>query len=195
MTRPDYRRINATVRYEMFSVFQVRPGALGEDRSVAIGEARAFFVRLADTGVTLRGLYHLAGLRANADWMVWTHAESVETLQCVYNDLRRTTALGRASTPVWSAAAVHRPAEFNKTHVPAFLAGEAPGAYLCVYPFVRSTTGICCPRPIAARCSPTTASRHVTTRTCGRTPWRRSRLATTSGSSRSRPQKCTESST
>jgi chlorite dismutase len=39
---------------------------------------------------------------------------------------------------VWSSAAVHRPAEFNKTHVPAFLAGEHPGAYLCVYPFVRS---------------------------------------------------------
>jgi chlorite dismutase len=33
---------------------------------------------------------------------------------------------------------VHRPAEFNRTHVPAFLAGEAPGDYLCVYPFVRS---------------------------------------------------------
>ena len=47
-------------------------------------------------------------------------------------------ALGRVSTPVWSSAAVHRPAEFNKTHVPAFLAGDAPGAYLCVYPFVRS---------------------------------------------------------
>jgi peroxiredoxin len=29
-------------------------------------------------------------------------------------------------------------AEFNKTHVPACLAGEAPGACLCVYPFVRS---------------------------------------------------------
>jgi chlorite dismutase len=34
--------------------------------------------------------------------------------------------------------ALHRPAEFNKSHVPAFIAGEAPGDYLCVYPFVRS---------------------------------------------------------
>ena len=34
--------------------------------------------------------------------------------------------------------ALHRPAEFNKSHVPAFLAGEEPGAYICVYPFVRS---------------------------------------------------------
>jgi chlorite dismutase len=35
--------------------------------------------------------------------------------------------------------ALHRPAEFNKGHVPAFLAGEAPRGYVCVYPFVRST--------------------------------------------------------
>jgi chlorite dismutase len=137
-TRRDYRSINAAVRYEMFSVFQVKPGALGENRSAAIVEARTFFDGLAHAGVTLRGLFDVAGLRADADWMMWTHAENIEALQCVYHDLRRTSALGRASTPVWSAAAVHRPAEFNKTHVPAFLAGEAPGAYLCVYPFVRS---------------------------------------------------------
>ncbi len=34
--------------------------------------------------------------------------------------------------------ALHRPAEFNRSHVPAFLSGEDPREYLCVYPFVRS---------------------------------------------------------
>ena len=34
--------------------------------------------------------------------------------------------------------ALHRPAEFNKSHIPAFMAGEDPGDYVCVYPFVRS---------------------------------------------------------
>ncbi len=29
-------------------------------------------------------------------------------------------------------------AEFNKSHVPAFLAGERARGYLCLYPFVRS---------------------------------------------------------
>ena len=86
----------------------------------------------------MRGVYRVAGLRADADWMVWTHAETIEALQTAYNGLRQSCTVGRASTPVWSAAAVHRPAEFNKTHVPAFLAGKTPGAYLCVYPFVRS---------------------------------------------------------
>jgi hydrogen peroxide-dependent heme synthase len=39
---------------------------------------------------------------------------------------------------VWSATAIHRPAEFNKSHIPAYLADEEPGRYICVYPFVRS---------------------------------------------------------
>ncbi len=39
---------------------------------------------------------------------------------------------------MWSVVALHRPAEFNKSHVPAFMAGEEPGDYVCVYPFVRS---------------------------------------------------------
>ena len=34
--------------------------------------------------------------------------------------------------------ALHRPAEFNKSHIPAFLAQEEPRDYICVYPFVRS---------------------------------------------------------
>ena len=29
-------------------------------------------------------------------------------------------------------------AEFNRGHVPGFLAGDAPRGYVCVYPFVRS---------------------------------------------------------
>jgi len=34
--------------------------------------------------------------------------------------------------------ALHRPAEFNKRHLPAFLAEEEPRSYVSVYPFVRS---------------------------------------------------------
>ena len=79
----------------------------------------------------------MAGLRADADLMVWWHAPAVEDLQEAYSLLRR-TALGRAVDPVWSVAALHRPAEFNKAHLPAFLAEEQPRDYVCVYPFVRS---------------------------------------------------------
>jgi chlorite dismutase len=79
----------------------------------------------------------VSALRADADLMVWWHAGAIEDLQEAYARLRR-TRLGRALEPVWSVAALHRPAEFNKSHVPAFLADEQPRAYVCVYPFVRS---------------------------------------------------------
>ncbi|WP_328397277.1 hydrogen peroxide-dependent heme synthase [Nocardia sp. NBC_00416] len=138
MARLDYQSLNSTIRYLMFSVYQVRPGVLGEDRTAAIEEAGVFFDSLADRDVVVRGFYDVAGMRADAEFMVWTHAERVEDLQAAYADFRRTTALGRASTPVWSNVALHRPAEFNKSHVPAFLAGEEAGNYICVYPFVRS---------------------------------------------------------
>jgi len=136
--RHDYAALNSMVRYTMFSVFRVRPGALGEDRTAAAAEADAYLESLANKGVVVRGVYDVAGLRADADFLVWTHAEDVESLQAAYSGLRRDTALGRASEPVWSQVGLHRPAEFNKSHVPAFVAGEEPGAYLCLYPFVRS---------------------------------------------------------
>ena len=85
----------------------------------------------------MRGMYDVAGFRADADYMIWTHAERVEDLQKTYSSFRR-TSLGLVSEPVWSVVALHRPAEFNKSHVPAFIAGEDPGDYVCVYPFVRS---------------------------------------------------------
>ena len=121
----------------MISVFAVQPEALGNERGAVVDEAVTFLKQQEERGVVVRGLYDVAGFRADADFMIWTHAERVEDLQATYSGFRR-TALGLASDPVWSVVALHRPAEFNKSHVPAFVAGEAPGDYVCVYPFVRS---------------------------------------------------------
>jgi len=138
MARLDYATLNDTIRYTMWSVFRVEPGKLGADRAEAARQVTEFVDALEGKGVIVRGVYDLAGMRADADFMVWWHAEDVESLQAAYADLRRTTALGRASAPVWSQVALHRPAEFNKSHIPAFMAGEDPKRYVCVYPFVRS---------------------------------------------------------
>ena len=138
MARLDYSALNSTVRYTMWSVFRVEPGRLGDDRSAAATQAAEFVEALEGKGVVVRGVYDLAGMRADADYLIWWHAEDIESLQAAYADWRRTTAIGRASVPVWSQAALHRPAEFNKSHVPAFLADEEARAYVCVYPFVRS---------------------------------------------------------
>ncbi|MBM4469605.1 hypothetical protein GS502_09655, partial [Rhodococcus hoagii] len=138
MARLDFDKLNSTLRYAMFSVFQVQPGVLGEDRAAAVKNAQDFFASYEDTETVVRGIYDVAGVRADADYMIWTHAERLEDLQKLYADFRRTTDLGQSSDPVWSNVALHRPAEFNKSHVPAFIAGEEPGDYICVYPFVRS---------------------------------------------------------
>lgn len=129
------REINSTVRYTMWSVFSAGP--LPKRRDALVEEVTTLLDGLAGRDLVVRGFYDLSGMRAGADLMVWWHAPDVRTVQDAYRQWRR-TALGRCLSPVWSGVAVHRPAEFNKGHVPAFMADEAPRDYLCVYPFVRS---------------------------------------------------------
>jgi hydrogen peroxide-dependent heme synthase len=129
--------LNASIRYTMWSVFRLARPLADEQRSAAADEVTALFDELAGKDVVVRGIYDVAGLRADADVMVWWHAETAEALQEAYTRLRRTT-LGRHLDPVWSQMALHRPAEFNRSHIPAFLADEEPRRWVCVYPFVRS---------------------------------------------------------
>jgi hydrogen peroxide-dependent heme synthase len=129
--------LNTTIRYTMWSVFALRD-VIGEaDREAETAEVEKLFEELGACDVTVRGLYDVAGLRADADLLVWWHASSADELQDAYHRFRR-TAFGSRLDAVWSQMALHRPAEFNKSHVPAFLAEEEPRAYVCVYPFVRS---------------------------------------------------------
>jgi len=128
--------LNEVIRYTLWSVFKLRE-ALPEDRVGYAEEVQELIDQLDAKDVTVRGTYDVSGLRADADLMIWWHAETADALQEAYNLFRR-TRLGRALDPVWSNMALHRPAEFNKSHVPAFLADETPRAWVSVYPFVRS---------------------------------------------------------
>src|SRR5947208_14445050 len=47
-------------------------------------------------------------------------------------------ALGRELQQPHAFLGVHRPPETAPDHLPAFLKGEPPRRYLCVYPFVRT---------------------------------------------------------
>ncbi len=131
--------LNDTIRFTMWSVFKLeRP--LGNDdvaRKAEADEVVALLAELADEDVVVRGVYDVAGLRADADLMVWWHSASSDALQAAYHRLRR-TAFGSRLAPVWSQMALHRPAEFNRSHLPAFLADERAHAYVAVYPFIRS---------------------------------------------------------
>jgi hydrogen peroxide-dependent heme synthase len=131
------KELNDTIRYTMWSVFRLRDVIGASDRDAEAAEVEKLFAELGDADVTIRGLYDVAGLRADADLMVWWHAGTADELQDAYHRFRR-TAFGARLDPVWSQMALHRPAEFNKSHIPAFLADENARAYVCVYPFVRS---------------------------------------------------------
>jgi len=131
------RELNDVVRYTMWSVFALARPLADADRTAVGKEAEALFADLAADDVVLRGSYELSGLRADADLMVWWHAPSAEALQDAFQRLRR-SRLGTHLEPVWSQMALHRPAEFNKSHIPAFLAEEEPRRFISVYPFVRS---------------------------------------------------------
>ena len=132
------REINDSIRYTMWSVFRLRD-VLGPDadRAAEGAEVEKLFAELDESDTVVRGVYDVSGLRADADVMVWTHAATSEELQSAYHRFRR-TAFGARLDPVWSQMALHRPAEFNKSHVPAFLADEDAKKHVCVYPFVRS---------------------------------------------------------
>lgn len=134
-SRQEAEELNQQIRYLSYSVFRVADdlGDLNrEDLAKELTEAIAHF-----DNVVMRGIYDVSVFRADADIMFWYHAPTVEDLQKVYAAIR-TSALGSVLEPVWSVVGIHRPAEFNRSHVPAFLTDDDPGEYLCVYPFVRS---------------------------------------------------------
>ncbi len=131
------RVLNDVIRYTMWSVFRLTSPVGDSDRDKQAAELQSFVDDLERDDVTVRGLYDVSGFRADADVLVWWHAETADALQDAYHRLRRTT-FGARLDPVWSQLALHRPAEFNKSHIPAFLADEQPRDFVCVYPFVRS---------------------------------------------------------
>src|SRR5260370_41429928 len=132
------RDLNQLIRYTMWSVFRVSDSAALDpgSRDALASEVTDLFEQAAGKDVATRGCYDLQGMRADADLMFWWIAPTSDDLQEMYARFRR-TRLGRACEPVWSAMALHRPAEVNKSHIPAFLAGEGPQNYACACPFGR----------------------------------------------------------
>jgi chlorite dismutase len=106
------------------------------DRVVAAKELATLLETFEDR-VETRGAYSTAGFSAEVDLMFWWVAASIDDIQSLLLDFKR-TQLGRALTQVGSFLGVTQPAEFAKDHQPAFVKGEPPKKYICVYPFVRT---------------------------------------------------------
>ena len=124
----DFEKLNSMQRYTQWATFRAIPGALGTEREQIIAQAQEFFAALAQEGkVEVRGIYDITAGRAEADFMFWWHAEEFSDIQKAYSDFRRETSLGQLTEVFWLGNGLHRPSEFNKSHLPSFIMGEEPG--------------------------------------------------------------------
>ena len=87
--------------------------------------------------VDVRGTYSTVGFRPDADLMLWLTGAEIDDVQRFLVELRRTD-VGRLLALSWSFLGMVKPAEFTADHAPAFVKGEPPRKYACVYPFVRT---------------------------------------------------------
>ena len=133
---PSARELNDQLLYTMYAVFQATT-PLPEERSPIAEDAQLFLDAVLQKDVYTRGTYDVAGFKAEADLLVWWTCPDVDVLQETYSRFRQ-SALGRHLAPVWSSIGIHRPAEFNRNHIPAYVRREDPRKYVCVYPFNRS---------------------------------------------------------
>src|SRR5262249_34157918 len=128
-----------TTVYAHFLVLRSTPELRALDaaaRDQAFHEADVLLKEWSDR-VTLRGAYSTVGLRADADLVLWLIAPSIDLIQDLTVALRRTD-LGKRLELSHAFTGIVRPAEFTANHAPAFVRGEAPRKFLCVYPFVRT---------------------------------------------------------
>lgn len=124
--------MSETLAYTVYVVLRRDP-----QRPVSGGGVQHAVQAVTESGVTVRGIYDVSGLRADADLMLWLHGETPEGLQAAIRTLRRTPLLS-SLLPTWNAMGVHVQAEFSRSHAPAFMLGKEAKGWLCVYPFVRS---------------------------------------------------------
>jgi chlorite dismutase len=126
------------VRYTSYTVFRIVGKPVGTERSAVAADFARAAGEVEDLGVVIRGIYDASLFRAEADVLVWMHAERPELLQHALRILERSgTFAGLERT--WSAVGVHRAAEFSRTHAPAFMSpSRTPQQWLTVYPFTRS---------------------------------------------------------
>jgi len=127
--------INATIRYTNWTAYRQKAAVL--DPATASEELVALFESVAHAGVELRGAYDIRGFRGDAELLLWIHAPQAEDVQKTLAEFGR-SSFGASFESTWSAMGLHRPAEFNRSHVPGFMLGKEAADWLCMYPFVRS---------------------------------------------------------
>lgn len=133
--------------YALYPVFRARDGFrdLSADALADVVQEVENLYKALEDRVQVRGTYSTVGFRPDADLMLWLVGRSPEDVQSFLAEFRRTQA-GRLTDIAWTFMGVVKPAEFTADHRPAFVKGEPPKTYLCVYPFVRTPEWYLLPR-------------------------------------------------
>ena len=133
--------------YALYPVFHARDGFrdLTADGLADVVQEIENLYKAFEDRVEVRGTYSTVGFRADADLMLWLVGRSPEDVQAFMAACRR-TQVGRLTDVVFTFMGVVKPAEFTADHRPAFVKGEPPKTYLCVYPFVRTPEWYLLPR-------------------------------------------------
>jgi peroxiredoxin len=136
--------INQTIRYTNWTAWK-KIGSV-PNTPEAHKELVDLVASMTADDIVVRGAYDLRGLRADADVLLWFHGPTAEGVQDAVRAFG-STAIGRQFSTTWAGMGIHRPAEFNRSHVPGFMTGAEAKAWVCVYPFVRSYEWYLLPEP------------------------------------------------
>ena len=129
--------------YAMYPCFQATSAFRDLDVDDAAQEVENLVKAWDD--VSVRGVYSTKGFRSDTDLMLWLVGPTPDAVQDALVGFGRTEA-GRALELRWSFMGVVKPAEFTADHAPAFVKGDPPKRYACVYPFVRTPEWYLLPR-------------------------------------------------
>ena len=133
------REINDSIRYTMWSVFRLRRRCSATPTAPPrAAEVEKLFAELAEDDVVVRGVYDVSGLRADADVMVWWHADDVRGAAGGVPPVppHRVRPPARAGLVADGAAPPGRVQQEPHAGVPR--RRGAARRHVCVYPFVRS---------------------------------------------------------
>ena len=135
MSRLDYDELNSTIRYLCSRCSRCGPAKLPRNRAKVRDDAASSSTLLRTRASWFVLLCDVSGLRADADFMIWCmpqHRSPAGRVRAV--PARGATRQGRRrGGTTWPCTGPR-----NSTAPGQRFAGEAPGKYICVYPFVRS---------------------------------------------------------
>lgn len=123
-----------TTEFALWAVWSRVTASPADDIAARLDEIEE---KASRAGITVRGIYDVSALRADADLMIWTHGPTADGLQAIFREHRRILE-SAGLVPAWNAMGVHRDAEFSRSHAPSFMRGLGPKEWVTVYPFVRS---------------------------------------------------------